>query len=397
MCDTYVALGTATLDKSIIFGKNSDRKISEAQIITFSPHKNYSKEQDLKCTHISIPQVSETNAVILSKPFWIWGSEMGVNEYDVVIGNEALATKEPLKEEGLIGMDLLRLGLERGTTAKESLDIIIELIERFGQGGAHFQDGANYHNSFIIADPDEAYVIEVAGDWWIVEKAKDFRSISNDLSIRGKGDLRRDGIIQHAIEKGYCKDDQDFDFASTFSSERPFPNYIEYSNQQLQENKGKITPSLMMDFLRQHEGNICRHLRKDLTAGSQVSQLQKGKNKISIHWFTGSSLTCLSVFKPYIFPLDNQEILEPKSYSEVNPDWFWKRHLDFIKPFISKPNKENPEREAYRKRLRDVENDLIMNIHEIISEDYDLSEKEIIKRINSLNQKAWEQSEKLIN
>jgi len=395
MCDTYVALNTATLDNSVIFGKNSDRKISEAQIITFSPHNKYSKEQDLKCTYISIPQVSETNAVILSKPFWVWGAEMGANEYGVVIGNEAIATKEPLKDKGLIGMDLLRLGLERGKTAKGSLNIIIELIERFGQGGAHFKDGANYHNSFIIADPDEAYLLEVAGDWWIVENVKDFRSISNDISIRGQGDLRRDGIIQHAIEKGYCKDDQDFDFASTFSSIRPFPNYIKCSNQQLQENKGKITPSLMMSFLREHEGNICKHQRKDLTVSSQVSYIQKGK-KNSIHWFTGSSLTCLSIFKPYIFPIEGQKVLESKSYSEVNPDWFWKKQLDYIKPFISKPSKENPERESYRKRLRDVENDLIMTVNEIISKENDLSEEEIINEIKYLNQKAWERSEKLI-
>jgi len=395
MCDTYVALNTATLDNSVIFGKNSDRRISEAQIITFSPHNKYSKEQDLKCTYISIPQVSETNAVILSKPFWVWGAEMGANEYGVVIGNEAIATKEPLKDKGLIGMDLLRLGLERGKTAKGSLNIIIELIERFGQGGAHFQDGANYHNSFIIADPDEAYLLEVAGDWWIGENVKDFRSISNDISIRGQGDLRRDGIIQHAIEKGYCKDDQDFDFASTFSSIRPFPNYIKCSNQQLQENKGKITPSLMMSFLREHEGNICRHQRKDLTVSSQVSYIQKGK-KNSIHWFTGSSLTCLSIFKPYIFPIEGQKVLESKSYSEVNPDWFWKKQLDYIKPFISKPSKENPERESYRKRLRDVENDLIMTVNEIISKENDLSEEEIINEIKYLNQKAWERSEKLI-
>ena len=395
MCDTYVALNTATLDNSVIFGKNSDRRISEAQIITFSPHNKYSKEQDLKCTYISIPQVSETNAVILSKPFWVWGAEMGANEYGVVIGNEAIATKEPLKDKGLIGMDLLRLGLERGKTAKGSLNIIIELIERFGQGGAHFKDGANYHNSFIIADPDEAYLLEVAGDWWIVENVKDFRSISNDISIRGQGDLRRDGIIQHAIEKGYCKDDQDFDFASTFSSIRPFPNYIKCSNQQLQENKGKITPSLMMSFLREHEGNICRHQRKDLTVSSQVSYIQKGK-KNSIHWFTGSSLTCLSIFKPYIFPIEGQKVLESKSYSEVNPDWFWKKQLDYIKPFISKPSKENPERESYRKRLRDVENDLIMTVNEIISKENDLAEEEIITKIKYLNQKAWERSEKLI-
>ncbi len=396
MCDTYVALNNATLDNSVIFGKNSDRKISEAQVITCSPHKKYYKGNDLKCTHISIPQVSETNAVILSKPFWIWGAEMGVNEYSVVIGNEALATKEPLRENGLLGMDLVRLGLERGKSAKDSLNIIIELIEKYKQGGAHYQDGASYHNSFIIADPKEAYVLEVAGDWWIGEKVKDFRSISNDISIRGQGDMRRNGIVQHAIEKGYCKDDKDFDFASTFSSIQPFPNYIECSNRQLKDNKGKITPSLMMDFLREHEGNICRHRRKDITASSQVSYIQKEK-KINVHWFTGSVLPCLSIFKPYIFPIEDQKFLESESFSEINPEWFWKRHLDYIKPFISGPSKVNPERESYRKKLRDVENELIKRVNDLISKENDLSEEKIINAIKLLNEKAWEKSEKLIN
>lgn len=396
MCDTYVALGKATLDNNVIFGKNSDRKISEAQLIAYAPQKKYSEGEDLKCTYISIPQVSETNAVILSKPFWIWGAEMGANEYGVVIGNEALATKEPLKALGLIGMDLLRLGLERGKTANDSMNIMIELIEKFGQGGPHYQDGGNYHNSFIITDANEAYVLEVAGDWWIVEKVRDYRSISNDISIRGKGDLRRDGIIQHAIKKGYCKDDVDFDFALTFSSTRPFPNYLECSNRQLKEKKGEITPNLMMNFLREHESKICRHQRKDLTASSQVSYIQKG-NKKSIHWFTGSSLTCLSIFKPYIFPIENQKALELKTYSEVNPNWFWMRHLNKIKPFISKPNKENLERDTYRNMLKNVEIDLILKVNEVLAKENDISEKETINKIMSLNLEAWERSEKLIN
>jgi secernin len=395
MCDTYIALNSATADNSVIFGKNSDRKISEAQIIAYSPRMNYSKEQKLKCTYISIPQVSETNAVILSKPFWIWGAEMGANEHGVVIGNEALMTKEPFLDKGLIGMDLLRLGLERGKNARNALNIIIDLIEIFGQGGAHFRDGANYHNSFIIADHDEAYILEVAGEWWIVEKVKDFRSISNDLSIRGKGDLRRKGIIQHAIEKEYCNDDKEFDFALTFASERPFPNYITCSNRQLKENMEKITPSLMMNFLREHDYRICRHQRKDLTTCSQVSHINKVNHK-SIHWFTGSSLTCLSIFKPYIFPIEDQEVLAPISYSEVNPDWFWKRHVDYIKPFISKPTKENPERDNYRKRLLDVENKLILEVNKIIAQENDLSDEQIMSEIKSLNHKAWEWSEKLI-
>jgi len=396
MCDTFVALGNTTKDGSVIFGKNSDRMISEAQLITYAPRKRFSKGDELKCTYISIPQVSETNAVILSQPYWIWGAEMGANEFGVVIGNEAILTKEPLKDTGLIGMDLLRLGLERGKSAKEALNIIIELLEEYGQGGAHQKQGGNYHNSMIITDPTEAYVLETAGEWWIVEFIKDFRSISNDITIRGRGDLRRDGIVQHAVEKGYCKDDSEFDFAITFSSPQPFPSYLDCSMSLLNTYKGEITVSLMMEFLREHKGNICRHKRKDLTAGSQVSSIKK-ERKNSIHWFTGSILPCLSIFKPYIFPIKNQHTMEAKPYLEIEPDWFWKRHLDFVKPYILKPNKENLERDDYNKKLRDVEFNLTRRVDEIFSKENELSDIEFINQIENLNQEAWKNSEMLIS
>jgi secernin len=55
----------------------------------------------------------------------------------VAIGNEAIKTNtgDPKKERSLIGMDYVRLALERSRTAREAVDIISNLLEQYGQGG----------------------------------------------------------------------------------------------------------------------------------------------------------------------------------------------------------------------------------------------------------------------
>lgn len=65
-----------------------------------------------------------------------------------------------------------RLGLERGASARESLDVITSALEAHGQGGpcSNTKDGWCYHNSFIIADGQEAWVLETAGYFWAAEK-----------------------------------------------------------------------------------------------------------------------------------------------------------------------------------------------------------------------------------
>ena len=65
-----------------------------------------------QCTYISIPQVETTHGVVLSKPAWIWGAEIGANEHGVAIGNEAvwnrLSDPDYDAVPRLLGMDLLR-------------------------------------------------------------------------------------------------------------------------------------------------------------------------------------------------------------------------------------------------------------------------------------------------
>ncbi|MBI3738822.1 MAG: C69 family dipeptidase, partial [Chloroflexi bacterium] len=129
MCDTLVATPETTKDGVMIFGKNSDREPNEAHHVVNYPAMDHASDGRVKCTYIEIPQVSHTYAVLLAKPFWIWGAEMGANEHGLVIGNEALFTRIPYdKTGGLLGMDLLRLALERATTAREGVEVISKLL-----------------------------------------------------------------------------------------------------------------------------------------------------------------------------------------------------------------------------------------------------------------------------
>ena len=122
-----------------------------------------------------------------SRPWWMWGAEMGANEHGVAIGNEAVFTKQPTSlEPGLLGMDLFRLALERATTADEAVEVMVALLEEHGQSVARAASSTQftYHNSFLVADADSAVVLETAGRHWATEQVRGAaRSISNGLTI----------------------------------------------------------------------------------------------------------------------------------------------------------------------------------------------------------------------
>jgi len=217
MCDTLVAF----TPEGMIFGKNSDRDPNEVQNLVQVPPQDHPRGETVKCTSIEIPQVSHTNGVLLSQPCWMWGAEIGVNEFGVAIGNEALFTKVPPRKENkyLLGMDLLRLGLERGKSAREALDVIISLLEQFGQGGnCGFNHSLYYNNSYLIADKNEAYVLETVDRMWAWKRITTYWAISNGISLTKDYDAVSKDLIPFAVHKKWCKSADQFNFQKNYSA-----------------------------------------------------------------------------------------------------------------------------------------------------------------------------------
>ena len=248
MCDTLTALSSITATGAALFAKNSDRERNEAQVLEVHPARQC--RGDVKVTYITIPEAGPTHACLLSRPFWMWGAEMGANASGVVIGNEALHAKTPAqRRRALIGMDLVRLGLERGGSAAEAVEVITTLLERHGQGGDCGHLGRFYYqNGFIIADRSEAYVLETVGRDWVVERVKDRRALSNAYSIGAGFDAISPGL--QAQGKGA------FDVAAHLIDETrdavSFGRGRCARGQTLLDARPALTPSAMMAILRDH-------------------------------------------------------------------------------------------------------------------------------------------------
>lgn len=297
-CDTFVALPPAAPQNTVIFGKNSDRPNGKGQSVRRYLGGTFDAGSMLKCTYIEIPQAPKTFSVLLSQIDWMWGAEMGANECGVVIGNEAVWTNEADGPTALLGMDLLRLGLERGESALAALKVITSLLEQHGQGGACAENDRSftYHNSFLLADPREAWVLETAGACWVAERITNgARNISNGLTIGSNFDLMSEGLLEYAKEKSFWDGRGPFHWAHAFSSGGLdlSPHGRQACGARLMEQHGKggtLDSQAMMDILRNHPGGICMHGGFETTS-AMVSELREGK---ATHWLTGRPHPCES-------------------------------------------------------------------------------------------------------
>lgn len=309
-------------DDGPLFAKNSDRDVNEAQVLRWYPAAEHPRDARVRCTWAEIDQVPHTHAVLLSQPWWMWGAEMGANEHGLVIGNEAVFTRRTGggANGALLGMDLLRLALERASTAEDAVHTIVDLLEQHGQGGSCSVEHPRfrYDNSFLVADPQGAIVLETAGRHWATEQVGGRgRSISNGLTIadfaRAHADPIRGRVAQCSVRRARTQ----------ASAERA------------------DSPADLMAALRDHGPSTgphwspvngalsapCAHAGGLVTSTqSTASWVADLRGTTRQHWVTGTSAPCTSIFKPVSVETALEVDPVPRPDNHLDPAYRWWRH-----------------------------------------------------------------------
>jgi len=306
MCDTLVTI----TDSGVLFAKNSDRDPNEAQLLEWHP------------------ATGTTFGVLISRPWWLWGAEMGTNEHGVTIGNEAVFTRRTKRAGGsLTGMDLLRSALEQAGDRYAAVQVIVSLLEEHGQGGSGSFEHPRfrYDNSFLVADREGAIVLETAGRSHATEEVTGARSISNGLTIAGFADKHADLLRGTVAECGVRRQ-------RTTATARSARTVLD-----------------LMAGLRDHgdsDGISYRVVNGALSApcahaGGLLTSTQTTASWVADvtameHWATATSAPCTSVFKPVpVGPLPAPEPTD--ATNRVDDRFLWWRHERIHRSWVRDP------------------------------------------------------------
>jgi dipeptidase len=339
MCDSFVALPSATTTKTTLAAKNADCEINEAQAVLRLPRRRYPEGAMMRSTHIVVPQVRETHEIIIDKSYWTWGGEIGINEHGLAVGNEAIFSKSEEGSDGLITGDLLRLMLERARSCDEAMQVLGDVLAAHGQGGnCELRGNSHFDSSYLVSDRSSAYVIETAGREWVVRRVEGVGAISNAMTIHADWQESRTSLKQNSSGK--------IDFQRAFEDEEKVAAVGARQRQKvafdwLKGREGRIGLRTMADLLRQHpddydpaEGEVCTNIC--MHAGPHPNRFWQACGAMimetapegAMAWATATSGTCVSIFKPVYFgvPMPEAGPLPRETYTD-GALWWKHEHL----------------------------------------------------------------------
>jgi secernin len=219
--DLVVALGRAAVDGITLFAANHYGRLEQSQELRVLAGGTHPLDEHVRTTYLRLPQARRTYTVLGQQPEGSWGLVHGVNENHVAIGLTGWHSRMPGVGGGLSGTDLTRLALERSHTALQATDVLTDLISRHGQcpeGETH----APADSVFLVADRQEAFVVEAAGPFWAIQECRQVRVVTEVAMIRQDWQRISPGLSSLAIENGWWNGDgSKLDFAGCLDAQAP--------------------------------------------------------------------------------------------------------------------------------------------------------------------------------
>jgi len=197
-----------------------------------------------------IAQVAHTYAIV----------GFQINEYQLAIGETTFTGRTELwdKTLPLKYWDLMRLALLRAKTAREAIKVMTSLAEKYGYGS----EG----ESFSIADPNEAWLLEMIGTGgkggalWVARRVPDGMITAHANHARIGTFPRHDpenclyskNLIQFAKKKGYWNPRSGKPFAFNNAFDPPSPAHLKYTETRVWSIFRRAAPSqyFSMDYNR---------------------------------------------------------------------------------------------------------------------------------------------------
>ena len=221
-CTNFIVGKKASVDGSVITSYNADDYGMFANLCHF-PAGTHAKGEmrkiidwDTKVLHGEIPEAPVTYNVIGN-----------INEYQVTIGETTYGGREEMVDTTSI-LDygsLIYIGMQRAKTAREAIKVMTSLAERYG----YCSEG----ETFTIADPNEAWIMEMMGKGvrgkgavWVAVRVPDDcicahanQSRIHQFNMKDtKNVIYSKDVINFARSKGWFKGkDVDFSFCDTYA------------------------------------------------------------------------------------------------------------------------------------------------------------------------------------
>jgi hypothetical protein len=321
--DAVVARGPATVDGQTFFGQNLHGPNQVSAQICLKPGRDFAPGELCGIPDLVVPQVRHTQTVLGLQAQNSSGYRAGLNSARVAAGCLPLEVRLRGNQPGLTGPDLVRLVLERSRSAHQGMEVLVALLDRFGQGSATDDDyTSGCDHAFLIADPRETIWIETAGKHWVAQEIGAVRALASSRTIRQDWDRISPALSDFVIGAGaWPADGSKIDFVDAIGdAPEQHPRAFKRWGRAmllLEEQNGHIDSAVVRRLLRDHgednEGlwmpsidqtsrGACRHagmLAGSATQASFIATLTEHSVAAPVAWVAFGP-PCRSVYFPFV-------------------------------------------------------------------------------------------------